>query len=1091
MISNRRTSAPILMIALATLALLARQAYVQTTEHVVWSEEAARLERSGEVIPYRRGAIQDATGKVLVRDVEAYHMDFAYRDFRRGHPLGLVAHAASVLLLEPVKLTLALEFAGDWGLRFVELTPGELDDFARGVGIDMGRMPGLPATAVRLAVAPEKDERRSLDLARRSGDLGFYIGRLLQLTKSETKALLRAGEDTRRRDVPYVDLVAKQRGISGAELRAGVREQIEDGLADLDLLAVRMRFGGDVQSGARPAAALAFELETWRQGIEDAAASRLFREATGFTPGRLEPGTLLEYFELDWISVYLRWSPARLAQWAVDSRRSWLHGWRETVILPRLMAALRSREVPDAGTVALVLSAPWYRAADLAAVLDGDRTPLADREGLDVVSRWSDVFLADMGDGLEPDDARLPWAMLAETAGSGESSGLDGSALEVAYAELGPALERRGSPAHTAVERALADARASGFPTTRAARWFFHFKTPDYRSREILGDLAAELADAWELRYQELLVDVLETARGGAASDELDAAGALRLDPLALDRAADRARFVLRDFGMRRNLLDERPDYEVVQLLTRYPDHFPGFAARDARERQALVQLGEEGLPGALLLGNTALLDAELAQAQRSDARRLAELRHLGKRTAAEGDELVALVARVLTYREERGVSGIEGSWNDMLRGTNGYRERVGLEEVEGRRGHRSSLREVENGRELRLTLEAELERVAEEVLERPVIPERADKLDRAWIADPEGAIVIVRPNGDVVVAASGPAPWSPRVTAKRPAVERCFRQPDFQPPGSIFKPFAGLFALESGKLKATDVFECLADSADVGSIKGVYRGVHCHKNWGHSTVFDAIDLARALRVSCNVYFAHVGELLTQGEFWQVAHDFGLGEPTGILRPDGPRGLVENTVSDLFTKRLGLKDRMRAANGLSVIQATPAQLARAAMGLATGKLPELRLVDAARPRTGGAFEVLPRAEPKVLPYSAANFEVIRAAMAGVAASSEGSAHTALSKDEIGFEVFVKTGSADLAERDAEGRMVKHTWVLGWANNAAGEPAVAFVFFVRKTVTTSSHSSVWVARQFFLRPEVRAFLRGEGVVVDDVEREVAR
>lgn len=445
MISSRRTALPILAIALATLALLARQAYVQTTEHLVWSEEAARLERTGEVIPYRRGAVEDASGRTLVRDVEAYHLDFAYRDFRRGHPLGLVAHAASVLLLEPVKLTLALDHATDWALAFVELTPGELEGFARGKGLSIGPLAGLPATATRLGVAPDKDERRSLDLARRSGDLGFYIGRLLELTKAETRALLRANEDEARRDVPYLELVAKERGITGAELFQAVAEHVESSLEDLDLLALRMRFGDGTPSSERPAAALAFELETWREGIEDAAASRLFREATGFTPGRLEPGTLLEYFELDWISVYLRWSPSRLAQWAVDSRRSWLQGWRDSVILPRLMAALRSGPVPDAGTIARVLSAPWYRPDDLSATLDGDRGPLAERGGLEVVTRWSDVLLADMGEALEPDDPRLPWAELAATAGSG---GLDGTALEASYQDWQAGLVRIEGPLH-------------------------------------------------------------------------------------------------------------------------------------------------------------------------------------------------------------------------------------------------------------------------------------------------------------------------------------------------------------------------------------------------------------------------------------------------------------------------------------------------------------------------------------------------------------------------------------------------------------------------------------------------------------------
>lgn len=1088
MISNRRTTAPILMIALGMVALLLRQAQVQLREHDVWKEEAARLERSGELIPYRRGSIEDVNGRVLVRDVEAYHLDFAYREFRRGHPLAQVAHAASVLLLEPVPLPLALAHAPSWAVEFVDLTPAELRAFASGVGLEVRPLAGLPATELRFGVARDAAEREALDLGRRSGDLGFYVGRLLDLSRTELKELLRADEDKDRRDRSYLELVAELRGQAPASLRAEVARRVAGSLDDLDLLAIHMGFVPS-NGGERPAAALVRELEMWRRGIEDATASRLFAEATGFSPGRLDPGLLLEYVELDWISVHMQWNSARLAEWAVDTRRAWLTGWRDGVMLPRLMAQLRSGSskagadgVPTAERVALVLSSLWYGSDVLGETLDGGVIGLAERGELSMVRGFREMLQADDLSALEiaPDDPRLPWTFPLR----GELKGL-GVQLDAARRAFPYDPARVFGGAVHRVEAGLAEARARGFPTSRAERWDFHFATPDYRSRELLGDLASELCDAWELGWQDLFGAVLEQTRAQAAPDELTRSGALRLNTVALDRAADRARFVLRDFGMRKNLLDERPDYEVVQLLTRFPDHFPGFGARDARERQALFNPAEGALPGGLLIGSTAVLDAELAQKQRADAKRLAELRHKAVRTADEEEQLVALVARVLTHHEERGVSGIEGGWNDYLRGVNGYRERVGLEEAVGRRSERVSLREVENGADLRLTLDVELQRVAEEVLERPIVPPRETIRDERWLADPEGAIVLVTLDGALRVAASGPAPWSPRSTPERLARERVFRKPDFMPPGSIFKPIVALFALEHGQGIASEALVCEASEADVGSNKGVYKGVHCHKTWGHG----ALDLETAIHVSCNVYFAHLGERLDQGELWQMAHDFGLGEPTGVVRADGPRGFVEHATPQLLTAKIGLRDRMRAANGLSVIEATPAQMARAAIGLATGRLPELRLVDAARDPDTGVWFPMPMGAVRELPYSAANFGFVREAMRGVAADPSGSAHTTLSPEAIGFSIAVKTGSADLAEYDEQDRLVKHTWVLGWVLDGDGAPVVGFVFFVRKTIVTSSHSAAWLARQYFLRPEVRAYLRGLGVPVDDVEREV--
>ena len=1084
MISKRRTTAPILVIALGMVALLLRQAQVQIREHAIWAEEAARLERSGELIPYRRGAIEDAEGRVLVRDVEAYHLDFAYREFRRGHPLAQVAHAVSVLLLEPVPLTESLRFAPIWAGQLVDLTPADLQAFGRGDGLQIAPMVGLPATDARLGVARDAHERDTLDLRRRSGDLGFYLGRLLALTKADTKELLRADEDEDRQHVSYLKLVADMRGVGPAALRAEVAQRVTGALEDLDLLAVHMGFAASNLS-ERPAAALARELETWRRGIEDATASRLFAEATGFAPGRLDPGLLMQYIELDWISVHMQWNAERLDEWAVDTRRTWLAGWRDGVVLPRLMALLRSRDVPTPHAVALVLSSLWYSPSDLNATLDGEVQELSAREDLAMVKGFRQMLSTDALAALEiaGDDMRLPWTRLAtdQAADDGQTLGLALDAARQAW-PYDPARVFGGATLR--VRAALAAAAADGNPTTGAARWDFHFKSPDYRSREILTDLAGELCDAWELGWQDLLGAVLEITRQKAAADGLTESGALRLNEVALDRAADRARFVLRYFGMRRNLLDERPDYEVVQLLTRFHDHFPGFGARDARERQALFDPSEGALPGSLLIGSTALLDAELAQAQRADAKRLTELRHKGTRTSEEETELVALVARVLTHHEERGVSGIEGAWNDYLRGVNGYRERVGLEEAVGRRSERVSLREVENGHDLRLTLDLELQRAAEEVLEAPVVPLRETIRDEKWLSDPEGAIVIVTMDGAMKVAASGPAPWSPRNTSEHPARERVFQKPDFQPPGSIFKPIAALYALEHGQTTRTESIECLASAKDTSSNDGVYKGVHCHKIWGHSSVYDSIDLTRALHVSCNVYFAHLGERFSQTELWQMAHDFGLGEATGVVREDGPGGFVEHTSSDLLNARIGMRDRMRAANGLSVVEATPAQKARAAIGLATGRLPELRLVDAERDPETGAWYSMPTGAVRELPYSESNFAFVRAAMRGVAEDFEGSANKALSPSEIGFKIAVKTGSADLAEYDEQDRLVKHTWVMGWILNDRDEPILGFVFFVRKTVVTASRSAVWLARQYFLQPEVRAALRELGVSVSD-------
>ena len=1089
MIGKQRTTAPILVLALLTLALFGRQAWVQVREHDLWAEQAARLSRSGELIPYKRGAITDAWGRALVRDIEAYHLEVSYRAFRREHPLGQATHGASVLLLEPVPLTLGLAHAPAWARELVGLTPGQLRDLARGRGLVLSRsLPGLPSTRDasgsprRLGYAADEAERRRLDLGNRAGDLGFYIGGLLDLDRDEKKALLRAADDEDRRDRSYLALVADLRGVTPQGLDAWLADRVRDGLADLDLLAARMDYGDAV--GDRPASPLVDELEDWRRGIEDAAARRLFREAAAFDPGRLAPELLYDHVDLTWFAVHLRWDAERTRAWCEAVRRGWRDGWRAQRILPSMVAELlggAGERTEDATEVVAMLSSLWYGAGDLDAALDGAPRALAERGDPEVFGALARMLDGDLAGPPAPDDPRLPWASHARA--------LDGDG-PVPLEDLADALGdgAPGSSAYRkAVEERLALAVAEGTPTSRAERWVFHLSRPDYRSRDILLELAGELCDAWEVGVQALFAERLEAARGDGPR--------LALRPEALDRAADRARFVLRDYGLRRSLLDDEPSYEVVQLLTRYPDRFPGFRARAARER--IHRAGPGGdRPAELLVGRTSMLSAEGAQAQRADARRLRELRRMGRRSPAEDDELVALIARVLTTEEERGVSGVEGAWDEVLRGYNGYRERVGLADVEERGGIREvDLRLVQHGRDLALTLDTALNRVAEEVLEHPVVPDREEAPDPAWLADPEGAIVVLRPNGDLVVAASGPAPWSPRVSPDRPALERCFTKLDFTPPGSTFKPFTALAALELGKVTATEAFLCLSDPDDASSDRGVHGGVHCHKIWGHSApagVGPPLGLTEALRVSCNVYFAHLGERLSQTEFHRFARHFGFGEPTGVV-PDEATGFAEDTADYIFERGdrpIRRRNLMRGANGLSVVEATPVQLARAFAGLATGELPTVRLVDAIEDERG-LLAPVPRPAPVPVPYDPAHLALVREALVEVAAHPDGSAHKALSPAEIGMDLAVKTGSADLRWLD-ETTLLKHTWVAGWA--PAEDPQVVVVVLVRHTVKTSGRTSIWLARQFLLQPEVRAFLAEEGVPLVDVEvdpRELGR
>lgn len=88
-------------------------------------------------------------------------------------------------------------------------------------------------------------------------------------------------------------------------------------------------------------------------------------------------------------------------------------------------------------------------------------------------------------------------------------------------------------------------------------------------------------------------------------------------------------------------------------------------------------------------------------------------------------------------------------------------------------------------------------------------------------------------------------------------------------PPGSTFKMVSGMAALESGRIKPTDTIICTGRYWRPG-------GIVCTDAHG------AVDLYRALAVSCNTYFQWAGELAGINGMVEVARSLGLGQRTGL-----------------------------------------------------------------------------------------------------------------------------------------------------------------------------------------------------------------
>ena len=103
-------------------------------------------------------------------------------------------------------------------------------------------------------------------------------------------------------------------------------------------------------------------------------------------------------------------------------------------------------------------------------------------------------------------------------------------------------------------------------------------------------------------------------------------------------------------------------------------------------------------------------------------------------------------------------------------------------------------------------------------------------------------------------------------------------------PPGSAIKPFTALAALKAGLLEAETRRQCQTKYAREGF------EIVC----SHPRSNAPFNLTQALAYSCNDYFAHVGERLSEGSFNAALSGFGFGQRTGVAAAEAegklPRG---------------------------------------------------------------------------------------------------------------------------------------------------------------------------------------------------------
>jgi penicillin-binding protein 2 len=392
------------------------------------------------------------------------------------------------------------------------------------------------------------------------------------------------------------------------------------------------------------------------------------------------------------------------------------------------------------------------------------------------------------------------------------------------------------------------------------------------------------------------------------------------------------------------------------------------------------------------------------------------------------------------------GKFGIERQYDQLLSGRDGMRRVI----VNSRGEEMGSLTTIDAlpGNDLRLTLDLDLQRVAE-----------------AALGDQPGAVVALDPRtGEVLAMVSHPS-FDPNDFAKRidrgeweklnddpmkPMMNKAIQAQ--LAPGSVFKIVTATAALETGTIRPDFTLHC-AGAVDLYG-HTYHDWVWWEKHKGHGSV----DLHRAIIISCDVYFYTLGKLLGIEKIDYFAKRLGLGARTGIDLPAEASGLIPSPewVQKAFKRKWWPGETLPVAIGQGAVVVTPLQLARMIGALAWGGTffrPHLAFKDQLL-----ALGVDPPDESgRDFPLSESTLEAITRGMWGVVNDGEGTGAAARCP---GIDIAGKTGTAQVVSVDLQksahnSSFKDNAWFVGFAPSVRPEIVVAAL------VMQGEHSTVAV------------------------------
>jgi penicillin-binding protein 2 len=503
-----------------------------------------------------------------------------------------------------------------------------------------------------------------------------------------------------------------------------------------------------------------------------------------------------------------------------------------------------------------------------------------------------------------------------------------------------------------------------------------------------------------------------------------------------------------------KRLLDEAKHFESVPIRTKLTDEevarfsarryrFPGVDIQARLFRQ--YPLGETGSHMIGYIGRISRKDAERIE-ESDDAANYMGTEYIGK-------------------------EGLEKKYESELHGITGYEE---VEVSAGGRAVRTLSRTAATpGNNLILSVDIELQKIVEEAF-----------------GDRRGALVAIDPStGDVLAYVSKPTydpnlfvdgidqqSWDELNTSiDRPLLNRPLI--GTYPPGSTYKPFMALAALELGKRTPSQAI------FDPGHFWFGNHKFRDDKVDGHGTV----DMYKSIVQSCNTYYYNLANDLGVDAIHDFMKPLGFGRQTGIDLDNERTGILPSTTWKRNAYRRPEQKKWYAGETISIgigqgyNAFTPLQLAHAVATLANnGVVMKPHLVKMVENSVSKERALTVPKESNRINLKPENVDFVKKAMVGVtkegtsARAFAGAQYVSAGKtgtaQAIGLKANEKYDAKKMAERHRD-----HSWYTAFA--PVDNPKIAIAIIVENAGFGSAAAApiTRMALDYYLlgkRPEVK-------------------